>query len=322
MANNAAQSGVVAQNEERLFTLQDQLNRSTSTNLASRHSIKDNSDEWDLCLKRDLQTKLIDEIYPYLWLLSRKAGEHIDPLHKQVVKKRSVVPVEDPKLHLVWYYDTIYVKPLPDYLLNFTFWRDHLPESAPQDLERPPQYNKYRAALGFLRSYSFLIKHESDFIIAQKSNLLPKYVSFYRFQKFICKFRELEDKNVSHRYQYGQLRLDRLNWAALVIKVVHLFLNAPENAVERFPWSYHETRWETTQYIQYYAAPFIFVFAVLSLILSSMQVVLAALGPNAWDAFVRVSWGFPLRQLSSPPLPSPRRLSPSLWCWQPRCSLP
>ncbi|TGJ79923.1 hypothetical protein E0Z10_g8834 [Xylaria hypoxylon] len=279
-----------SQNENPPFEQTDQLNRDSSVNLAVRHSIQNTTDGWNGCLARDLETGVADDLYPYLWLLATQDASHIDPLHKQLVKKRIVTIAEDPKLHLVWFYETVYIKPLPDYLLNYAMWREHIPKPPVQSVRTRPRYDKHRAALGFLRSYSFLIQHESDFIIAQRANLLPKYVSFQRFQKFIQPFRSVHDDDVSHRYQYGQFRLTRLDWAVRVIRIAGiLHLVRTERLV---PWNYQIQLWQTTQSLQFYAAPLISIFAILSLVLSSMQVVIAALGSNTWEVFVRVSWVF------------------------------
>ncbi|KAI0104674.1 hypothetical protein GGR51DRAFT_521705 [Nemania sp. FL0031] len=268
-----------------LFLENDQLNRDSIANLAIRHGIRDTAAEWNDCFASDLRTEILDEIYPYLWLVAHKAGDHIDPLHKQLIKQRIILATEDPKLHLVWYYGTIYIKPLPDYLLNHAIWRNYI--SIRPALTR---YDNYRTALGFLRSYSFLIRHESDFIIAQRADLLPKYVSFQSFQKFILPFRLVHDSNVSDRYQYGQFRLTRLNWAVRIIRFTRIIY--PAHLKRPLPWSYQRLLWQTSQYIQYYAAPLFFIFAILTLILSSIQVGLAALADDSWDTFVRVSWGF------------------------------
>ncbi|KAJ2992303.1 hypothetical protein NUW58_g2211 [Xylaria curta] len=215
------------------FKLCDQLNRGYSIDLAIRHGIEDTPAGWNSCLARDLQSNITDDIYPYLWLVATKKAAHIDPLHVNLVKRRAIVTAEHPKLHLVWFYETVYIKPLPDYLLNYYgIWREHIPKPPDQPMHARPRYDKHRAALGFLRSYSFLIQHESDFIIAQRANLLPKY-------------REL-------------------------------------------PWNYLGQLGQTSQYLQHYAAPLIFIFAILTLILTSMQVVLAALGSNTWEIFVQV----------------------------------
>ncbi|KAF3763173.1 hypothetical protein M406DRAFT_232761, partial [Cryphonectria parasitica EP155] len=219
----------------------------------------------NICIASDLETELLDEIYTYLYLVARKSGAHIDPLHKHLLRRRTVVVTENPKLHLVRHYRTIYVKPLPDYLLNHQVWQDH--GSRLQVTHK--RYDKRRASLGFLRSYSLLIRHESDFIIAHKSNLLPRHVSFYRFQKFIRPFRSILDEDVSHRYHFGQSRLTRLNWAVRIIRVVQVVFPFTFNNY-RFPVSHKDENWQIAEYIQKYAAPLVFVFGTLSLILSSM----------------------------------------------------
>ncbi|KAI0506264.1 hypothetical protein F5B22DRAFT_454294 [Xylaria bambusicola] len=272
------------------FQRSDQLNRESSSDLAIRHGIRDVPTEWDDRINSDLKATILDEIYPSLWLVGQRSPVHVDPLHKQVLKNRAITIAEDPKLHLVWYYNTVYIKPLPVYLLNHAIWEAHLPEPVGEAPEHRSRYDKYRAALGFLRSYGLLIRHESDFIIAQRANLLPKYVSFQRFQIFIQPFRSCSDDQVSLRYQYGQLRLTRLNWAVRIIKFYRII--SRKQTQERLPWNYQEQLWQTSQHIQKYATPLIFVFAVLSLILSSMQVAFAAREATTWDAFVRVSWGF------------------------------
>ncbi|KAJ3576629.1 hypothetical protein NPX13_g3633 [Xylaria arbuscula] len=179
------------------FRKADQLNRESSSDLAIRHAIRDTSTEWNDLIDRDLEAKLLDQLSS-LWLVGQRSPAHIDPLHKLVLKNRAITIAEDPKLHLVWYYSTIYVKPLPVYLLNYAIWQAHIPAPIAEELR--PQYDRHRAALGFLRSYGLLIQHESDFIIAQWANLLPKYVSFQRFQVFIQTFRSYSDDQVSHRY--------------------------------------------------------------------------------------------------------------------------
>jgi len=282
-----------------LFDEVDQINRETILTLESRHGITNETGSWNGRLARDLKPVLFDHIYPWVWPFATKAGKHIDPLHRAVIKKRTIFVAEDPKLHLVWFKDTIYIKPLPDYLLNFSVWRTKLTDP-----------NMYQAAAGFLRSYSFLIQHESDFVAAQKSNLLPKYVSFLRFQRFIRRFRALRDDEVSPRYHYGQLRLNRLNWVTHASKLATFIphMQAPGGGGGGgqphhmpdpswvHPWYYHETQWEFRQHIQHWVAPLVFIFASLSLILSAMQVGLASVDmgeiEGSWSVFVRTSKEF------------------------------
>jgi hypothetical protein len=267
-----------------LFQESDQLIHDGNSVLATRHGIRNEPDEWNNRLTCELKTEVLDDLYDHLWLVAKKEGRHIDSLHEQLIKKRTITVAEHPRLHLVWYYDTVYLKPIPDYLLNHTIWSTYLCSAAAQQAQDQQRTYNRKAALGFLRSYGLLIQHESDFIIAKQANLVPKGVSFVKFQKFIKPFRELSDGDVSPRYHYGQFRLTRLNYAVRFFR--------PPSTKRTFPWNYQEQYWQTSQYLQRFGAPLAFAFAILSLILSSMQVVLAALGQNAWAAFVQVSWGF------------------------------
>ncbi|KAK4220381.1 hypothetical protein QBC37DRAFT_477383 [Rhypophila decipiens] len=280
-----------------IFDAAHQINTETLQTLQLRHNITDDTAGWDARLTSDLKHILFDYLYPWVWPFATKAGNHIDPLHRALIKNRIVIAAEDPKLHLIWHEDTIYIKPLPDYLLNFSIWQNYLRGRADMDM------TFYQAAAGFLRSYSFLIQRESDFVIAHKSNLLPKYVSFLHFQRFIQRFRTLPDDAVSPRYHYGQLRLNRLNWlthASKLATFVPRISTQPSPPIAPHhdhppwihPWYYHESRWEFRQHIANWVAPLAFIFASLSLILSAMQVGLASLDPGEAHVFVRTSKGF------------------------------
>ena len=52
---------------------------------------------------------------------------------------------------------------------------------------------------------------------------------------------------------------------------------------------YHRRSWQIGDNLRCFGAPLLFFFAAFSVILSAMQVILAALGPHAWAPFVRVS---------------------------------
>lgn len=77
-------------------------------------------------LSKHLRTPILDELYQQLWLVARQPGASIDPLHAQNVKGRTILPTEDPNLHLVWNCDKIHVKPVPAFLLNHDFWLIYL----------------------------------------------------------------------------------------------------------------------------------------------------------------------------------------------------
>jgi len=127
-----------------------------------------------------------------------------------------------------------------------------------------------------MRTYYFLIQHESDFHIAQTSRLLPtdgKDITIEDFHRFIFGFGEIQDHEVSSRYaSYGTLRLSRLNlWAKVFLR--------------RFQF-YPEHR----QYSEYFArfyAPILFVFGILTVVLGAMQVGLQA---NSAGAASKDNW--------------------------------
>jgi hypothetical protein len=242
-------------------------------------------DEVEAYFRTELETPLLDEMYDGLWLVAKKSGSHVDSLHEHAIKRRTIKLAEDPKLHLIWYHGIIYIKPIPLSLLNHQFWRDFLASPTSQGgPNASPPASLCRQALGFLRSYSYLVRHESDFVMAQEARLIPKDIDYSSFRRFIAPFRALLDSEVSPRYEYGQLRLTRLNWAVRILR--------PRATKHRFPWYYQRRLWQTSQFLEQFGAPFLFIFAALSLVLSSMQVVFAARDNNTWAAFSDASWGF------------------------------
>ena len=208
-------------------------------------------------LERDLLCRELDTIANRLWTLSTPWSGNVNPLHKQKILGREICVTEEPRLHLLWIGNKIFIKPLPAYLLSAVFWQKILLE---------PGVRKNRAhvsasALGLLRSYSYLIGHESDLRIAQLNELrlIPANADWDQICRFLAEVSKISDKDVSGRYLYGELRLSRLNLYAplLLEKLVYQRVNGP--------------------FVEYFArlfAPFIFVFAVLATALAAMQVVL------------------------------------------------
>jgi hypothetical protein len=121
-------------------------------------------------------------------------------------------------------------------------------------------------ALGLLRSNAFLIRTELDFILAREAHLLPSGLTWETWAPLVPHLLAIPDDSVSRRFRYGQLRLARLNW------VVRLF--QPTSA--KTAWFYELPRLgSTASYLREMSIPLLFVFAALSLALSSMQVVLS-----------------------------------------------
>ncbi|KAL6895342.1 hypothetical protein HDV57DRAFT_479231 [Trichoderma longibrachiatum] len=256
----------------------------------------------------ELSTPVLDEIQDYLHLIAPRQHTRIDPLHKYQIKKMRVVITEDPGLHLIWYYDTIFIKPIVPLFLSFTMWAEFLlpPSSSDttstsdQDDPRtsiPPPIRRYstaslsyqcRSALGFVRTYAFLVQHRSDFDIAQSLGLIPQDIDYSSFRAFIKPFQYLPAGAVSPRYEFGQMRLTRLNWAVRLLQ---------PRSVATGGWFanrlyYLELYTQSADYSRSWLPPLLFAFAVLSLMLSAMQVMLAGLGTSTGEPIVRFGWGF------------------------------
>lgn len=224
-------------------------------------------------LSNELETPPLDELYHKFWLVSKKSGYNIDALHRQAVKGRTIIPAQDPNLHMVWSRDKIYIKPVPVFLLNHDFWTIYLRSPKPRhssgnsSILSESSYSVFHrsVATGFLRSYAFLITSQLDFTIAKESYLIPNDVDWFEWSKFICHFRHIGDESVASRYHYGQLRLSRLHWAVRIFR--------PPSA--RSVWFYQIPYWSITEFVAKSTIPLVFVFASVSLLLSSMQVALA-----------------------------------------------
>jgi len=220
------------------------------------------SDPVGLCdfLCREFWAADLEAVAPRLWILTTPSSANVHPLHRQKVLGREIIVTEDPRLHLLWINNRIFIKPLPTYLLSYQFWTTIMSLNSPL---RHEQCRIYRAAIGFLRSYHHLIRHQSDLLIAQRDDLrlVPATLDWTDVSSFLADLERIEDTDASGRYQYGELRLSRLNFYAPLL--FHRFY------YEHIP----------VQYGEYFArlyGPILFVFAVVTTVLNAMQVALAA----------------------------------------------
>lgn len=213
-------------------------------------------------LKKDLLVEKLNELHPHLWWAGRFGN--IRPLHKQKMMHRNIIITENPDLHMVWYDSTIYIKPMPKYLLDKEFFREYI--------FGDPELR--RSADGFLLSYSKLICHESDFNVATETGLLSG-TDWPTWCRFASGFRNIEPHDANKRYHYGEIRLRRLNQICIFLK---------------WRWSYYSVY---TQYDHFFGQNFgwmILLFAYLTIILAAMQVVLAT--PSFTHSFESVSYWF------------------------------
>ena len=233
-------------------------------------------------LESELVKRDLDKLAPHLWLIANQDSSHVSSLTYQIVKGCEITVTERPELHLVWIHNRVFIKPIPGYLLSHAFWEFYL-SGRYSPIPQPLRAKIRRAALGFLRSYSYLIQHKSDFVLAtdDKHRLIPKRISYREFTNFIMSFAKVEDSSVAPRYSFGELRLARLNfWSKIFLR----------------RWSYHTVYDQYRGHFAQFYAPVLFVFAVLSVALSAMQVVLAfpsSTEPSqSWITFAQISRGF------------------------------
>lgn len=204
-------------------------------------------------LQDELCSPELETLAPHMWMFTNQSSSNISSLTRQRVKGRHIFVTEEPRLHLVWYHDRIFIKPLPPYMLSHVFWKQHLcqPGNGRGNIEP--------AARGFLRTYSHLIRHGSDLRIAQQEDLalLPGSVTWPEWCMFRRSIACIDDNEVSGRYHYGELRLTRLNfYGKFFLRKRHFFRTSPQYG----------------DYFAQFYAPLLFLFGVSSVVLSAFQV--------------------------------------------------
>ncbi|KAI0100543.1 hypothetical protein GGR51DRAFT_551456 [Nemania sp. FL0031] len=154
-------------------------------------------------LKSDLEPKRLNKINHHLWLAGLPRPARF--LHRQRLLMRTIILTESPDEHLVWHDTVIWIKPIPDYLLSFEFWEREI--CSDQAL--------YKCAYGLLLSYTWLIGYKSDYRIAVEAGLIPADIDYKTWTAFAI---DLNMRNkpsipcsINQRYEYGELRLSRLN---------------------------------------------------------------------------------------------------------------
>ena len=219
----------------------------------------------------DLDISRLNDIHNWLWLAGRP--EPARPLHRQKMLRREIVITEQADLHLVWDGSRIFVKPLPGYLLYPDFWAHTKTDKNLRD-----------SAFGFIRSYSWLVRYESDFMIATEYHLLPAHLKWSQWRRLIIEWHEnppsiSSSANVNKRYCYGELRQGRLNY---IYRLARGFI------IRGYEFGYN-------QYGTFFSRNFawlITVFAYFSIALAALQVGLATEQLGKDPNFQNASYGF------------------------------
>jgi hypothetical protein len=222
---------------------------------AFREEISSNHKESFDRLALELKTPRLNKVHHHLWLAGRPTAAR--PLQRQKLLGRSILVTESPDEHLVWFEDCIFIKPLPGFLLDWDSWNNHL----------CPDRELYEAACGLLLSYAWLVRHKSDLNAAKEAGLLAKEIEWLDWVEFIDAFLTKIDcetlRGVNKRYEYGELRLSRLNAIYRLLPPTYSFRNFTRGFQSRSTW-----------YQAFFNRHFkwmLAVFAVISVILSALQ---------------------------------------------------
>ncbi|KAI9167990.1 hypothetical protein HJFPF1_04134 [Paramyrothecium foliicola] len=264
----------------------------------------------------ELNLNRLTVIQGLLWVAGRPMPPR--PLHYQRGRlQRELVITERLDTHLVWGDGGIFVKPLPRYLLEPRFWEQHLqcPPSLPCATRLSPlsmdeityRCGKRRErALGFLFSYTGLVVHESDFLIAKENNLLPQKLEWQAWRRVARDVLRTKDiySSIHPRFHYGELKLSRLNKIYMFRKSpFKRFLGPLGNPLH----ASFATLASSTVY--------------LALVLTAMQVGLATTRLRDNTAFQAVSYGFTVFSILGPLIYAVLLLSTYIfafaWSWRP-----
>ncbi|KAI0812915.1 hypothetical protein GGR55DRAFT_703634 [Xylaria sp. FL0064] len=189
-------------------------------------------------LKTDLEPTRLNKISRHLWHAGLPRPARF--LHRQRLLMRTILLTELPDEHLVWHDTDIWIKPIPD-------------------------------AYGLLLSYTWLIVYKSDHCIAVDAGLVPADVDYNAWTALAG---DVSTRTVlrtpipvNERYDYGELRLSRLN---------HLYrLGAAEFSLWNTVFGFTS---RPTRYPAFFQRNFgwiLGVFVYFSVLLSAMQVALA-----------------------------------------------
>ena len=203
-------------------------------------------------LKSTFSMADLNDIHEHLWFAGRRG--HMEAIHHHKVLLRAIIPTMRSKLHLVWFQRIIYIMPLPDYLLNASFYSEVICR----------QPDLYSDVVGFFRSYCDLIQDPIDLIIAKEAHLIPEEVTWKQWCNIRqAILREIEYSVVNKRYEYGELRLHQLD---LIYRFTGRRL------------SFFAVHREYQTYFAGHLATFATAFAFVATILTAMQNVINVKG--------------------------------------------
>jgi hypothetical protein len=229
-----------------------------------------------LCAFFDLSR--FDAIRKILWLIAVHGAPR--SLYYQKFLRREIVIAEELDLHLVWAKSRIFVKPLPDFLLNYDFWE--------ANISCEPRL--HRAACGLLYSYCGLIRFGHDLQVAQECHLVNAnldYRAWTEFTRTILPNLNPHDPNtMDTRFQYGELRLHRLD----TIYRYSPYKLSVSSILQGFPHALAESY---VPYMDQYNNA-VSAFGVIVIILSAFNLSLSASSKSPDPDLQQAAYGFAL----------------------------
>ncbi|KAI0190755.1 hypothetical protein EV127DRAFT_429968 [Xylaria flabelliformis] len=238
-------------------------------------------------LLRELDVSRLNVVYKLLWWAGRQAPSR--PLHRWKMLGLKISIIEQADLHLVWSAENLFLKPLPLYLLDYSFWlRFICDEKQPRDT--------YESARGFLLSYVWLIRYPSDLEIAKRELLLPGDMTWAMWIELVDSIWDHSGDlscpdSISKRYKYGALRLTRLD---------HIYRFAPRFHLKYLLDGYIQSYSSFGGFFKREFAWLIVAFAYLTIILTGLQVGLETIQLRDNNVFNEVSYGFTIAAVMLP----------------------
>ncbi len=229
--------------------------------------------EWELDVSR------LNDIHKWLWLAGRPMCAR--PLYKQKMIDREILVTEQIDLHLLWQRSRIFIKPLPEFLMDHDFWTGNLCGNQ----------KDHKNACGLLLSYTWLVRYQSDLKIAKDHGLLPSWMTWTDWVTFTCAFLDTVDyeslNNFNARYEYGELRLGRVNW---------IYRLTFRDFMRGYLYGYNRFSVFLTRNFAWLAVAFLYITVVLS----AMQVGLATDQLKGSSRFQDASYGFTVFSILTP----------------------
>jgi uncharacterized membrane protein len=178
-------------------------------------------------------------------------------------------------LHLLKFSNQLLLKPLPEWMLDYEFWKKNI--CVNRDF--------HESAWGFLVSYVWLLTTPLDLKLAHDNALIPLFITWPWWKAFVKDFYGRIDMEaldgVNKRYQFGDLRLGRIN---SIYRTRYMFTHF----VRGYLYGYN--RYEV--FFQRNFSWILIVFVFFSLVLSAMQVGAGLPQLQDNDTFLSTSYGF------------------------------